>query len=337
MLSALLVYMLLLVHFESQSEDSNIKDVYDAVWYTVVTLTSVGYGVHYPTTPEGKVLGLVAVLGSLGVLSYVVSKISIKYSVYMENKKTGQFGTKFKDHFVIIGWDSFSKQVAKQIVRAGKKVAIVTNSKSEVEWIEDSFKKDEVFVLFADYNNYEMLAKTNIQHSLKVFVNFDDDANSLIHIINIKKVYPNLNFLVTLNSPDLKETFKSIGVIYIVSKNEIASKLVASYIFEPDAAFLTEDLMEASKNETEYDIAQYHVEKENPYLNKDYTDAFYDLKKEYNAVLIGIAKTKENYRLIKNPDTACEIEFGDYLIVMANSISKAKLEATFHVKDGRLE
>ncbi|MBL4862300.1 MAG: potassium channel protein, partial [Crocinitomicaceae bacterium] len=313
-IAVVLAFLAGIVHFESQSSDANITDLYDVLWYALVTLTTVGYGDYYPVTPIGKMMGVAIVLSSLGVLSYIISRISLKISSYMEDKKSGRFGTKFTNHFVIIGWDSFSKQVANQIIKSGYKIAVVTDNKNEVELIRELYTRDQVFVLFADHGNYEALEKVNIKDCSKLFMNFADDSKSLIHIININKLYKDIVVVVILNSQDLKETFQSIGVTYIVSKNEIASKLVASYIYEPDVAYLTEDLMEISTNEMDYDILQYKITEDNPYLNQQYLKTFSEMKEKYNAVLLGLSKANQSYKLLKNPNSDCRIEKDDYLI-----------------------
>lgn len=331
------IFLRALVFFESGADDSNIKNMYDALWYSLVTLSTVGYGDYYPVTPKGKIMAIVLVIGSLGVLSYIVGQISLFISSYMEKKKTGQYGTKLNNHFVIIGWDDFSKQVANQIVKAGHKIAIVTNSKNDVDLIKEAYPSDQVFSLFSDYDNYDALVKTNIEKCSKVFINFDDDSKTLIHIINIQKRFKDLKFVVILNSQDLKDTFRSVGVTYIVSKNEIASKLVASYIFEPDAAFLTEDIMETSNEGDDYDIVQFKVRDGNPFLNHNYDQVFGEMKRKYNAVLMGISKANNNYELLKNPSNDCSIEENDYLILMADGAAKQSISSDFKTIDGRID
>jgi len=60
-----------ILHLESAPE-SNIKNPSDAVWWSVVTLTTVGYGDRYPVTNEGRILGallMIAGVGLFGTLS----------------------------------------------------------------------------------------------------------------------------------------------------------------------------------------------------------------------------------------------------------------------------
>lgn len=69
------VYLLLLqllTFAERSHPDSSIKTIADAFWYSVVTISTVGYGDMYPLTIFGKCLGLIFVILSVGLLSYVI-------------------------------------------------------------------------------------------------------------------------------------------------------------------------------------------------------------------------------------------------------------------------
>jgi voltage-gated potassium channel len=47
--------------------DANIKTAEDAVWWSVSTLTTVGYGDKYPITTEGRVLGMILMVAGVGM------------------------------------------------------------------------------------------------------------------------------------------------------------------------------------------------------------------------------------------------------------------------------
>jgi len=334
----LLVYfilILLIFGVESRNEDSNIQSIFDAIWYSLVTLTTVGYGDFYPVTAIGKIIGLTFLLGSLGILSLLFGEVAGRMNDFRESRKMGHQGTNFVDHVIIVRWDNFAHSVTPQLLNAGKKVAIVTDKKDDIDIIYEEFGKEDVFVLFTDLNNIALLDNLNILNSSMIFVNLESDADKLISILNIKRVYPDRNFLVTLESVDLKDTFQTAGVTYVISKNEIAAKLTASYIFEPDVATFASDLLSSTKDKLEYDIQQFKVLENNPYLNKTYGEAFDDLKRKHNIVLTGIAKVSNGAReVIKLPDDSVEIELGDYLIMILNGHTEKIVAELFEVRKG---
>lgn len=88
-LAATLVSIILVVigsvailHFETVPE-ANIKGPEDALWWAVVTITTVGYGDRYPVTPEGRILAatmMIAGVGLFGTFSGFVASWFLKPS-----------------------------------------------------------------------------------------------------------------------------------------------------------------------------------------------------------------------------------------------------------------
>jgi voltage-gated potassium channel len=56
-----------MLHFESTAEGANIKTAEDAVWWSLVTITTVGYGDRFPVTPEGRLLAVVLMFAGVGL------------------------------------------------------------------------------------------------------------------------------------------------------------------------------------------------------------------------------------------------------------------------------
>ena len=76
LLAALGVYLLLvllLLAAESAAPDASIRTPGDALWYSLITLTTVGYGDLTPVTPLGRLLGLLLAFGSVGILAGLIT------------------------------------------------------------------------------------------------------------------------------------------------------------------------------------------------------------------------------------------------------------------------
>ena len=133
--------LFLLVYVESASSASGIKTVFDALWYSIVTLTTVGYGDISPVTPWGKLVSIIFIISSLGVLGYLVSKTSEYFAYIREKHKMGLNGTDYEGHIVLIGWNGFSRLVAEELLRADKKVAVVIDKMEILERIQEMYGK----------------------------------------------------------------------------------------------------------------------------------------------------------------------------------------------------
>ena len=329
------VLLYILLDLERGNPGSKINSVQDALWYLAETLTTVGYGDALPQTYWGKMIGFVFLLSSFGVYGFIIGQIANFMTTIKEQKELGLSGTRFEGHVVIIGWNDFGQSVVSTLVAAGRQVAVVTKDRTSISFIHEYYPGGEVFTLFSDYNNFEMLEKVNLQEASIVFINLNDDTEKLVYIINIRKHYPDLNYVVTLENGNLKSTFSNAGCTYTISKNEISSKLLASYIYEPDVAILSEELIAYAHEGHEYDMKEFLIRGNNPLIGLDYDKAFFDLKKQSNVILFGLVRKENGKRkLYKNPETPLTIQENDYLIMMMDHAGLERLRKIFLIEEG---
>ncbi|MBO4750391.1 MAG: two pore domain potassium channel family protein, partial [Lachnospiraceae bacterium] len=73
--SFLLLYfllILLLLAAEGTNPDSGINSLQDAIWYSLVTMTTVGYGDIYPSTILGRIIAAFFMFMSLGLFAILI-------------------------------------------------------------------------------------------------------------------------------------------------------------------------------------------------------------------------------------------------------------------------
>jgi voltage-gated potassium channel len=64
---------ILVLQFESASRGANIKTGWDAFWYSIVTITTVGYGDYYPVTFWGRVTAIFIMVAGVGIIGALAS------------------------------------------------------------------------------------------------------------------------------------------------------------------------------------------------------------------------------------------------------------------------
>ena len=81
------VFMLM---FEGKDPNANIHTAGDAVWWAFVTISTVGYGDHYPVTMAGKILAVLVIIsgvGIFGMISGLITSIITEPSKIEKRKK----------------------------------------------------------------------------------------------------------------------------------------------------------------------------------------------------------------------------------------------------------
>jgi voltage-gated potassium channel len=69
----LTVASVLVLQFESRSPDANIITGWDALWYAIVTITTVGYGDYYPVTFWGRITATFIMFAGVGIIGALAS------------------------------------------------------------------------------------------------------------------------------------------------------------------------------------------------------------------------------------------------------------------------
>ncbi|HEX6474164.1 MAG TPA: ion transporter [Candidatus Limnocylindria bacterium] len=63
-------------YVEVSDAAANIKSAGDAIWWGLVTITTVGYGDRYPVTPEGRIIGTFLLMSGIGLFSVLTGFIA---------------------------------------------------------------------------------------------------------------------------------------------------------------------------------------------------------------------------------------------------------------------
>ena len=87
----LTVASVLVLQFESQSPDANITTGGDALWYSIVTITTVGYGDFYPVTIGGRITAMFIMfmgVGIIGALASILASLLVGGSAPAEEEET---------------------------------------------------------------------------------------------------------------------------------------------------------------------------------------------------------------------------------------------------------
>lgn len=70
---------LVIYSVESPHPDSQINTMLDAVWWTVATVTTVGYGDIVPVTETGKIVAIFYMFFGIGVLALFISVLGTQF------------------------------------------------------------------------------------------------------------------------------------------------------------------------------------------------------------------------------------------------------------------
>ncbi len=301
-----------------------------AVWYVVLNPTGLGSTTTklFPSTLAGRVIGVVFALTSIGFLRVFVGKVSDMFHEIRQQAHLGRRATDETDHVVILGWDDYSRRVARELGRSEIDVVVVTADKSEISPIREAFDDlagEHVEPVYADYDNYGALDRfANISEASRVFLNRDADTDTLISLFNVESAFQeaDLSFIVRVRNERLLDRFdlehKDIDVTPVWTFG-VATALIASFIYEPEVAALGRDFVSAGETGEDYELQQYRVGASAPFAGETYNAAF-EWFFDRGVYLVGMVDASEGDRrldLLLDGDQGGDrrLEAEDYVVV----------------------
>lgn len=84
----LIIFSSISILIVEKNTASTIKTANDALWWTIETITSVGYGDMYPVTVEGRIIGSILMIGGVGIFGVFTAYIASLFVKDNQNKDT---------------------------------------------------------------------------------------------------------------------------------------------------------------------------------------------------------------------------------------------------------
>lgn len=101
------------IYFFERDSSTTIKSYGDAFWWSIVTVTTVGYGDISPTTSAGRVIAIILMLSGIGFLSMLTSTVST-YFITKTDKKRKE--TLANNEIVSLDISALTKEQRKQVI-----------------------------------------------------------------------------------------------------------------------------------------------------------------------------------------------------------------------------
>lgn len=236
----------------------------DALWWTMTTVVTVGYGDFYPKSDPGRIFTMVLLYTvGIGAMGVIIGKIFESFSLYKKMKEEGMLAYKGKDHFILIGSSKDKlKNVVEEILAANKKCDIVIVDHSN----ECPVHHDRVHFVSGNPAEEEVLMQANILASKSVAVFTDDkidfpeyaDGKTLLIVSRVEHISKQHQRNIYTIAEIMKEKhialFEHANVDEFILSNESVSKLMAHAAIYPGSSRLFKQLLSNSDGENLYEV-----------------------------------------------------------------------------------
>ncbi len=284
--------------------NQSFHSLWDAIWWTLVTAATVGYGDKVPLTTGGRFVAILVMLFGIGLLGMVTGGIASWLVEWKIKEGSGLADQKkVKKHFVICGWKNEMVSVLEDILRVNPGlsdediVVVSTVEPAEVENLRSRPSLQNIRFVRGDYVEENVLLRANIKQAAKVLVLADKstqasdqevDARTVMSVLTIKTISKDIYTCVELIDAKFKRYLENVHCDEIVLSREYNRILLANATAASGIAHIIQGLLdvEGSRLVTKNFPAQF------------VGDTFANLSKYFmeaeSTILIGILENTGN-------------------------------------------
>ncbi len=241
--SFLIIAAVMMLFLESAGDASQIKDLFNSLWFSIVTITTVGYGDISPNTSLGKVAAVVIMFIGIIYTGVLIGNIT---SWLVERNRRRVLGLvpvrKKEDHFLILGWRQGMSKLLKDILILHKiesdSIVLINNvDAQEVNDLKQDPQLKNISYFSGDFTTKDVLQNVCGSTASKVLIISEElsdkttdeiDFKTVLATIAIKRINPRIYAIVEIIQPKFSLYLQHVEVEEIVLNRFYARALLSN-------------------------------------------------------------------------------------------------------------
>jgi voltage-gated potassium channel len=222
--------------------------VLDAVFMTVITVSTVGFEEVHPLHGAGEiftitviVLGVIGFLYTFGVLVELLS--SGEWQRHRRSRRVEQRIASLRDHVIVCGYGRTGRQAVGELAQNGEPFVVVEWNPQGLEYVEH----DQVLHILGDASNDEVLERAGIGRARALISAVDSDERNVYIVLTARALNPDLFIVARSSFPDSLEKLSRAGADRVVSPYTLSGRRMAALALQP-AVVDTFDLLTRGKD-----------------------------------------------------------------------------------------
>ena len=200
-----------------------IEDLVTALYYSVVTMGTVGYGDIIPQTPHAKLFTISIII--LGIAVFATSISAIAGPIVSGNIKRimtrKEKGMKRTDHFVIVGATPLAYNTYWEFKKRNQIVTLILPQPGPGDGV------DEADIIVGDANSLEILRKADAEQAQAVLAMRADDSENAFIALAVKELKGRAKTVVVVNDSKHMERVKLVQPDIVIAPQVLGGEILA--------------------------------------------------------------------------------------------------------------
>ncbi len=297
----------------------------DALYMTVITVTTVGFGELQPFSPEEKIFTIFLILTSITIFGYAVSAfseylVSGKLFEQLKHRRVEKQIGYLKGHTIVCGYGRNGQQAILKLGNYNKEFVVVEKKKEMIETLD----AQDILNIEGDATLDETLQKAGIEKASFLITALPSDADNLFVVLTASQLNKDCIIISRAGNESSYKKLKFAGANNVIMPDKLGGDHMASLVTTPDVIEFVDRL--TIEGETTANLEEIAVnDLPEKYINKTILDL--DLRKQTGCTVIGFRNPDKEYLI--NPEANIKLVADSQLIVLGRPEQIMKLREIF--------
>ena len=298
----------------------------EAVFMTVITLSTVGYTTIRPLSEYGMIFSAVYILFNLGLLTFTISVITsyvfegrlqkiYKYRKVLKRMDSTQ------DHVIVCGLGRNGSKALEELTKSNEKCIVIEQNK-EVIVKRKNILQGHLYIQ-EDAILDETLNQANIKTAKAIIISLPKDADNVFITLTARQLNPKIIIISRASEESTEIKLRRAGADHVVMPDLIGGSHMANLIIKPDLIRFSDILSGMGTNNLKLEEIRY--EDLRPELKDQKLEM---LKKQGKPDIIQIGFKNEKGEFTINPTSDLILSKGDTLIILGKAGSVIEFKNT---------
>jgi len=281
----------------------------DALFMTVITITTIGYEEAIPLSQTGKIFTIFLALTGAGLFFYILANIGeVTLRKLVENVWGRQMEKKIanlSNHCIICGFGRIGKNIY-DFIKDEIPVVVIEKNPKTLKRLEEK----KILYVAGEAFDEEVLLKAGIKRAKSLVAVLGEDAHNVYVSLTARNLNPSIYIVARAENPKVAKKLLQAGANKVLSPYVIGARKMALALLKPNVM----DFMEITSPELRYNlqIEEIVVLPNSPLTGKTIKES--NIRQKTNAIILAIKRSSGE--MIFNPSADTQIQDGDTLIVL---------------------
>lgn len=281
-----------------------------ALYMTVITLSTVGYGEVTPLHPAGRVFVIVLIaLGmvTVGSVATILGEQIVEghFRNLVSRRKMENRLKKMTNHYIVAGFGRVGRQVAKEIMARNAPCVVIEKDNASI----DKLVTEGLVVVEGDATDDDILIRAGVQQAKTLISTLPEEAQNVYLTLTARHMNPTLNIIARADFEEGEKKLLRAGADHVVIPHVLGGIRMAKAALQPHVV----DFMQmASLGEEGLLVEELVVPEGSKLAGQTLADS--NLKQRYGITVIGIKHPGQKMNI--NPRAETQLSADDVVVVV---------------------